>query len=353
MTLKHSAVLVALIALSLPTGVSAKQSSPHQQPAADAGSAPADARPGPAVITLADGQAQLNLPSGLVFIGPKTSSRLLHDTSKLSHLQGVVYDPDSSWLAVIRQNTEGHVDESDAQDLNADDLLTSLKDGAEKRNKEERIPAGEPALHVLGWTRPPFYDASRHMLSCTFVVQPEKSVPILNCTALLFGRRGYVTCTVVGAQSKGAQLQASLDRLCPMLQYLPGEDYSSYRDGDQRSNATMAGLIAGGAYGAAKLGIFGKFGKLILVVALALKKFLFLAFLAGVGFFRRLFGSKKAGEPAAAPAANAAPPTSSSGVPAALPGELPGWAPPGHSAVSIPGPTTPAAADPDGPGVGV
>ena len=67
------------------------------------------------------------------------------------------------WAVFLTYHDEGHVDDSEAKDIDYDDMLKDMKEGTEDNN-EARKEAGYPPMHLLSWAEPPRYDAATKKL---------------------------------------------------------------------------------------------------------------------------------------------------------------------------------------------
>jgi uncharacterized membrane-anchored protein len=246
---------------------------------AEAQQQPKDVTIGPKTIPLGLNVGDLKLPKGFVFIGKETARQIEEEQgNKDDSVLGIVQPAEEEWGAILRYKDVGYVRDSEADKMNADSMLEDYREGTKQQN-EARKEAGdtEEQMEVVGWYKPPVYNRSTHTLSWAII---GRSMPsgheVINCNSLVFGRHGYFETIVVGDNKQAAALGPKLGVLGSMTNFRRGEDYASFKRGDRVSDLTMAGLVTGGAaaaaYGAAKVGLLGKLGKLLLVIALALKK---------------------------------------------------------------------------------
>jgi uncharacterized membrane-anchored protein len=109
---------------------------------------------GPADIALID-QATLKLPADYDFIPKAEGARILRalgNTVGESTFVGLIVGtrPGDEWIVSTRFVQEGYIKDDDAKNWNADELLTSLKEGTAQANKD-RVARGFPELEILGW----------------------------------------------------------------------------------------------------------------------------------------------------------------------------------------------------------
>ena len=251
---------------------------------------------GPANITLGANDGKLSLPKGFLYIDKAEAERLLAKNGEPVHegILGMVAERDAGvdWVGMIRYSPIGYVKDDEADKLDADSLLESIKDNTSKDN-EQRVQNGNKPIEIIGWYKAPGYNRQNHTLSWSILFHDQgETSQTINVKLMVLGRYGIMSDTVVGDSKDAAVLQTKLDELASHIQFSPGRDYASWRPGDGVSKVTMTGLITGGlaaaAYGAAKVGLLAKLGKLLLVGVLALKKMFIVVLAAIAGVWRKL-----------------------------------------------------------------
>lgn len=292
-------IAAALLRLALPLGLMAGAAHATAQAVPDGQQAWEDARqaaqPGPAEIKLLD-EAVLKLPDGRVFIPQPQATRLLQAMGNPGEdpgLQGLVFPQgEDSWFMTVRYEASGHIQDDDAKEWNADDLLKSYREGTEASN-EERVKMGVPALEILGWAEKPAYDAATHRLVWAMSSREkgagDGAEQGVNYNTYLLGREGYFSMNLVTGMK---ELPAHKPEGQALLSALAFNEGRRYQDFDEKTDHVaeygLAALVLG--VGAKKLGLlaaigvfFAKFAKLFIFGGIAL--------LAMVG---KLFGRKKA-----------------------------------------------------------
>ncbi|MBU5354864.1 DUF2167 domain-containing protein [Paenibacillus barcinonensis] len=94
---------------------------------------------GPATVSL-DDKATLKVAEDLMFLDADNTKRFMEDSesfpngSEIGSLYGA--GEQSNWYVIFEYNHTGHIDDSDKNDLNADELLKSYKRGTEEQNKK-------------------------------------------------------------------------------------------------------------------------------------------------------------------------------------------------------------------------
>ncbi|WP_312011340.1 MULTISPECIES: DUF2167 domain-containing protein [unclassified Bradyrhizobium] len=248
---------------------------------------------GPADVTLID-QAKLKLPEGYFFVPKTEGTRVLRALGNLVNdatFVGLVVGTrkNDQWIVVIRYVKEGYIKDDDAKNWNADELLSSIKEGVEESNKD-RVARGFPELEVVGWIQPPAYDAATHRLVWSMLGkdkgQPDNLPKGVNFNTYALGRDGYFSLNLLSQSDRIESEKPVARELLGDLSYNEGKRYEDFSAGTDRVAAYgLAALIGGVA--AKKLGLLAiatafvlKFAKVILI-AIA-------AFGAGImKFFRR------------------------------------------------------------------
>lgn len=292
-------IAAALLRLALPIGLLAgladaqAQATPDGQQAWEEASKAA--RHGPAEIELLD-QAVLKLPEGRVFVPQPQATKLLQAMGNPGNdprLQGLVFpEGEDSWFMTVRYESSGHVKDDDAKEWNADELLSSYKEGTEAAN-EERVKLGAPALEILGWAEPPAYDAATHRLVWAMSSR-EKGAGAsaeqgVNYNTYLLGREGYFSMNLVTGLK---ELPAHKPEGQALLSALAFNEGRRYQDFDEKTDHVaeygLAALVLG--VGAKKLGLFAVIGVFLAKFA----KVFLLGGIALVAVVGRLLGRKKA-----------------------------------------------------------
>jgi len=200
----------------------------------------------------------------------------------------------------------GYISDSDADELDADQLLASFREGSVKQNLE-RKSRGIPELFVDGWSQKPQYDRARHRLVWG-LENHDVSGKVINFDTRLLSRGGYVAFGLIDAPE---EIVAARQETLPILEaihFKPGARYEDHVSGDRDSGIGLRGLVLGGA----GLMVAKKTGLLVILLAFFKKAFIFIA--AGIaGAWRWLFRRKRAAadvvaEPAPAPVTEQPPP---------------------------------------------
>ncbi len=244
---------------------------------------------GPASVALKD-QAVLRLPEGLVYVGLPQAARIMRSLGNVvgDAFVGLVFDPDSDWIADVTFVKEGYVKDEEAKDWDADGLLKTLREGTEEANKD-REARGFTPIEVRGWVEKPRYDTDSHRLVWSALVA-RKDAPAgadngVNYNTYMLGRDGYVSLDLLTTESRIEARKPIAQALLASLSFNPGKRYEDYNASTDKVAAYGIAALVGGL-AVKKLGLlalgaafFAKFAKLALLAVFgfgaALKKFFF------------------------------------------------------------------------------
>ncbi|HET9861852.1 MAG TPA: DUF2167 domain-containing protein [Steroidobacteraceae bacterium] len=247
-------------------------------------------------IVLPNKVATLRLAGNYRYLDPAETEKLLvaWGNEPGSDTQGAIVPNDidpmtgEGWAVILSYEDEGHIDDSDAADIDYDDMLADMKEGTEDHN-EARKDAGYQAVHLVGWAEKPHYDAAAKKLYWAKELDFEGSpVHTLNYDVRVLGREGVLSMNAVASMSQLAQIRSDMRPLIEVAEFNEGHRYAEFNSKtDRMAEYGLGALIAGGV--AAKLGLFGKLAALLV----AFKKFIIVGVLAIGGFIAKLFGRKK------------------------------------------------------------
>lgn len=252
-------------------------------------------------VNLPGGLAKLNVPDAFKYLNPADTAIVLEklwrnppSKDRLGMLLPADKTPldEDCWAVTISYVDDGYVKDDDAGKINYDDLLKQMK-GAVKENNKERVKQGYPAIELIGWAAPPHYDAATHKLYWAKNVKFDgESGNTLNYDIRILGRRGVLVLGAIATMNQIVEIEKQTPQILSMINFNDGSRYSDFDSKtDKVATYGIAALVAGGI--AAKLGFF----KLIWVFLLAAKKFVIIAVIAMVAWFKKLFSRSKSGTP--------------------------------------------------------
>lgn len=227
---------------------------------------------GPTVGRISD-RATIDVPEGFAFLGAEGVRKLdeLFENPPVDVDQYVVAPTTLDWVAYFNFNPIGFV--KDDETLDADELLSSIREGTEQSNVERR-KRGWDTLQITGWSFKPQYD--RQLKALEWAVNGEldqSKSQVVNYNTRLLGRRGVMEVTVVAVPAKVQSAIQAFKDLMPGYTFASGEKYAEFKAGDHVAEIGLAALITGGAAAvASKKGLFAaigialvKFWKLLLI----------------------------------------------------------------------------------------
>lgn len=217
-------------------------------------------------VVLPGGMATLKIPHEFRYLDPGDAERILVQVwgnPKGDHTLGMLFPSDVSplsehgWGIVITYEEDGYVSDKDADSIDYDDLLKSMKEGIEEANKE-RQKEGYQTIELVGWAATPFYDKETHKLhwakELAFGGDRDHT---LNYNIRILGRRGVLVLNAVSGINQLAGVEEDMKQVLAFSDFNEGYRYQDYDASTDKTAAYgIAALVAGGI--AAKAGLFTK-----------------------------------------------------------------------------------------------
>jgi uncharacterized membrane-anchored protein len=252
-------------------------------------------------IVLPNKVATLKLNSDYRYLDPKETEKLLvawgNPPEAAEGTQGAVVpsaiDPfeDEGWAVILSYIDEGHVDDSDAREIDYKELMDDMKASTREGNAE-REKAGYGKVELLGWATEPRYDATTHKMYWAKELDFGGSQHTLNYDVRVLGREGVLSMNAVAGISQLDSIKRDMTSLLTIADFNAGHRYEEYNAStDKLAAYGLGALVAGGV--AAKLGFFAK----LLAFVVAAKKLIIVGVVALGGMLFKLFKGRK--EPAA------------------------------------------------------
>jgi uncharacterized membrane-anchored protein len=248
---------------------------------------------GKADVPLLD-QASLHLPANYSFIPQPQAGRIMRALGNTASpsLSGLILPSSGqeNWLVAVKFIPSGYINDGEAKDWKADELLANIREGTEEANKD-RIARGFEPIEITGWAEPPAYDPQSHRLVWAATHRDKnnpKGSTEVNYNTYALGREGYFSLNLITDTEKLAGQKVHSRTLLAALEYNKGKDYTDFNAStDNVAAYGVTALVAGVA--AKKLGLFA------LIAAFLLKsaKLLVLAAGAGLVALRQLFTWRK------------------------------------------------------------
>jgi len=248
-------------------------------------------------IDLPQGIATLNLPDSFAYLNPDDTEKVLvsawgnppgNKTLGMIFPSGISPVSQGAWGVVITYDEDGHVNDSDADSINYDDLLKEMQEGMQAAN-EERKKQGYHGLALVGWAEKPTYDKINHKLYWAKELNADGATEhTLNYNIRALGRKGVLVLNAIALMSQIEDIKAEMPTILAATEFTKGNTYAEFDSSvDKTAEYGLAALVAGGV--AAKLGLFGK----LFAVILAFKKVLVLGVIALWAGIQKLLGMKK------------------------------------------------------------
>jgi uncharacterized membrane-anchored protein len=242
---------------------------------------------------IGDGLAKITVPDQFRYLDAKDTVVVLSDlwgnpkgAQTLGALVPVGFDPlgGESWLVVITYQEDGYVKDGDAAKIDYTKMLTEMKQNTRDAN-EQRMKEGYGSIELVGWARPPRYDAATHKLywAKELKFSGEKG-NTLNYNIRMLGRGGVLVLNAVASMHQLPEVEAATPAILGMVNFQDGHSYADYKPGtDKTATYGLAALVAGGI--AVKAGLF----KGLWIAILAFKKVIIVALAAMAGSIKKFF----------------------------------------------------------------
>ncbi len=242
---------------------------------------------------IGDGLAKISVPEKFRYLDAKDTEAVLvnlwgnpHESGTLGALVPAGFDPlgGDSWLVVITYAEDGYIKDDDAATLDYAKMLAEMQAGMKDANAE-REKQGYAPVQIVGWAKPPRYDAATHKLYWAKQLKfGSEKVDTLNYNIRMLGRRGVLVLNAVATMPQLAEVEAATPALLAMVDFQEGHRYADFNsDTDKVATYGLAALVAGGI--AAKAGFF----KLLWVGILAFKKLIIIAAIALASYFKKFW----------------------------------------------------------------
>lgn len=225
---------------------------------------------GPADVGIAD-IATVSLPSEYSYLDSDDTAVLMEMFQNPTSTEEYFVGPeDLRWWAVFSFEDTGYI--KDDEEIDANDLLDSLREGNRYAN-EERRNRGWSELHITGWQYPPFYEEDSNRLAWAIRAESDGEA-IVNYNTRLLGRKGVMSAVLVADPETLDASVREFKQVLATFNYDQGHRYAEYLPGDKVAAYGLAALVTGGAAAAvAKSGAAKGLFKLIGVGALAVFAF--------------------------------------------------------------------------------
>jgi uncharacterized membrane-anchored protein len=231
--------------------------------------------------------AAIDVPAGYIFAKaadvPKLMELMQNPVSGKE--AGFLAPEDMSWFMVFEFDDIGYVKDDERDKLDADAILTNIKEGTAAGN-EERKKRGWVTMNIVGWEQQPRYDPSSNNLTWAVRAESEGN-QIVNFNTRILGRGGVMEVALVCDPPQLAGVLPTSQKLLTKYSFNEGQRYAEFKKGDKIAAYGLAALITGGGLAvAAKSGLLAKLLKV-------LAKFGIFIAAGAAAIFKKLFGKKE------------------------------------------------------------
>ena len=259
----------------------------------------ASLKPKTGTVALPGGIASVDVAQDFHYLDPADTQKLLEQgrgnppgsgAGTLGMLLPSEVSPfsEQGWGVVITYVDDGHVSDSDADEIDYADLLKDMQKRADEESAE-RQKQGYDAMKLVGWAEPPHYDKGEHKIYwAKDLAIGDGQVHSLNYFVRVLGREGVLELNAVAGMSQLEQVRKDMKKVVTMASFTDGNRYADFNQSTDKVAAYgLAALVAGGV--AAKSGLIAK----LVALLIAGKKLIAVGLFALVGLFSKLFKRDK------------------------------------------------------------
>lgn len=251
-------------------------------------------------IALPSARATLKLPPSFRYLDAADAERVLtqlwgnppgsKSLGMLVPTATSLADPDNSWAIVLQYDNDGYVSDEDAKDIDYQELLEDMQEGARDSNPE-RKRQGYPAIEIVGWAESPRYDSGTHKMHWAKELSVDgASEHTLNYDVRVLGRSGVLTMRAIAGIGQLSAIKPGMGEALGAVDFNQGARYADFNPNTDRvAEYGLAALVAGGI--AAKTGLLSK----LLALLIAGKKLVIGALVLLAAGVSKLFGKKTEG----------------------------------------------------------
>jgi uncharacterized membrane-anchored protein len=242
---------------------------------------------GPKLVDLGH-DIEIDLPAGMLLLERTEAQAMLREGGgSAENVLAVVAKLDADWMIVVEYADIGYVTDTDADQLDANELFQQYVEGTKEQN-ERRRALGVPELYLDGWSEMPAYKKQVHHLVWGLKGHTDEG-PVINFFTRILGRNGFLSVNLIDAPDR---IEASKAETAPVLaatRFKQGARYEDHQEGDKSSGIGLRALVLGGTgVAVVKAAKAGFLIKLLLVF----KKGFILVIVAIGGLFKWLLGRK-------------------------------------------------------------
>ena len=191
------------------------------------------------------GKATFKASERYTFLSPEDTDKFLKLNGNPPQGESVTIAPvKGDWFGVLSFAAEGYV--KDTETIDADALLKQLKESNIAGNERKR-QQGFQTLNLEGWALAPRYDREARRLEWGTLLRTEENQPVVNVSTRFLGRTGYTSAILVTTPQTLDTDLADFKVALKDFDYVSGEKYSEWREGDKVAAYGLGALVLGGA----------------------------------------------------------------------------------------------------------
>ena len=199
----------------------------------------------PAVGKVGD-KGEIKLAEPLMFLDAADTNTFLQFHGNLPQTSSyTITTKKGYWFGVLHFISDGYI--KDDEKIDADALLETLKEENIQGN-EERRKQGLETLILDDWYFPPRYDTETNRLEWGTKLRSEKDQSIsVNVTTKILGKSGYISAILVSSPESLDKDLVEFKQSLKNFDYVSGEKYSEWKEGDKVAAYGLGALVLGGA----------------------------------------------------------------------------------------------------------
>ena len=247
----------------------------------------------PKKYSLGDSHVEYRLPEGLLVLREEHARQFLFLNNGVEYpeAEALVIDPVSKNQVIFSFFEEGYVSDDDWADLDADVLLEGISERTEESNAQ-RIENGLSAMKIIGWSQEPTYDKSSR--TAYWVIKGNEGTDtVINAIAVKLGRKGFSKLIWVGDPEQFSSSENLLRESLKNYKFERGFRYADYSVGDKIAAFGLASLVAVTAGSKSGKGVVAGILAALLIFAKKFWFFIFLPFVFGWKWIKRLFTGRQ------------------------------------------------------------
>jgi uncharacterized membrane-anchored protein len=233
---------------------------------------------GPKTISFSAADAKILVKSGSGYLAGEDARQYMYwvNGAEFKDVEYLIDTPNATYTYSF--NKVGRVP-NDFKNLNADELLKSMKDNIPTTNTK-RTQAGLATVTNIKWFQKPAFDEKNHAAYYSYLIDWSDGDKTVQSAVLMLGRSGFAKISVLVDAKKYTRENIVL--AIDTFGYNKEQEYTAWRQGDLVAAAGVAGLVAASAG-----------GKAVVAASKGLWKFILAGIVGFGGLILGIFSKKK------------------------------------------------------------